>query len=274
MAELAQLSAAGACLTFANYLHDLISRGTSFLFIAGIILVAEGVFAREHHSLLSRLRGAAYWSLLLPATAIIAILFQSLLLRFDVRPLFDARPPARAPLWLVLIVSPFIGAVIGDFFFYWFHRIQHRYLWRFHRVHHSIRELNGLACYHHLSEEAFRSIFAVLPMSLLISWSAPGAFWALVFVNLQSFYIHSSSRIHVGPFGFILADNRYHRIHHSTDPKHFDKNFAAATPLWDVLFGTAYFPKKKEWPQTGLADFAEPDGIVDYVLSPFDRQNA
>jgi sterol desaturase/sphingolipid hydroxylase (fatty acid hydroxylase superfamily) len=33
---------------------------------------------------------------------------------------------------------------------------------------------------------------------------------------------------------------------------HFDQNFAAFFPIWDVLFGTYHYPKRDEYPSTGV----------------------
>jgi len=88
-------------------------------------------------------------------------------------------------------------------------------------------------------------------------------------LSFQGFYIHSPTRINFGPLGRYLVDNRFHRIHHSMEAGHFDKNFGVFTTLWDSLFGTAYFPAPGEWPQTGVADFPEPTTLRDFLLSPF-----
>ena len=70
-----------------------------------------------------------------------------------------------------------------------------------------------------------------------------------------------------GDLGRVIADNRFHRIHHSVEPDHFDKNFGAGTSLWDQLFGTAYFPKENEWPATGLPDQREVRTLRGYLLA-------
>ena len=54
-----------------------------------------------------------------------------------------------------------------------------------------------------------------------------------------------------------------HRIHHSIAPEHIDKNFAAATPIWDVLFGTAVGPKNGDWLPTGIVGVAPPTTLRD-----------
>jgi sterol desaturase/sphingolipid hydroxylase (fatty acid hydroxylase superfamily) len=66
-------------------------------------------------------------------------------------------------------------------------------------------------------------------------------------------------------------DNRFHRLHHSVEERHFDKNFGLTTPLWDLLFGTLCVPAKDEWPETGLADQPEVGGLADFLWRPFTR---
>jgi sterol desaturase/sphingolipid hydroxylase (fatty acid hydroxylase superfamily) len=192
------------------------------------------------------------------------------LVLLDLTPLTgSAILPVRIAGWLVagLAVS-----MIGNVFYYWWHRAQHAVpvLWRFHKVHHSIGELSALNSYHHVTEDVLQYFLVLLPTALLIGVDS-GYVPALVLAVLrtQTFYIHSSANINIGPLRYVIGDNRFHRLHHSTEPRHFGKNFGTTTPLWDVLFGTACFPRKGEWPNTGLADVAEPDRVADYLLMPF-----
>jgi sterol desaturase/sphingolipid hydroxylase (fatty acid hydroxylase superfamily) len=54
-----------------------------------------------------------------------------------------------------------------------------------------------------------------------------------------------------GRWSWLLNCPDYHRIHHSSDPAHYNTNFAALLPVFDVLFGT-YRPATTR-PATGLA---------------------
>jgi sterol desaturase/sphingolipid hydroxylase (fatty acid hydroxylase superfamily) len=249
-------------------LRDILNRGGDLIISMACVVALEIVLRRKGQSPRSRLQAAVYWLIAIPATAVISLAFSRLWEPLGLKPLLFLDFGKGAPRWLWLAIAPVLGAVITDFFFYWFHRAEHRFLWRFHRVHHSIRELNALASYHHVTEELFRTLLMVAPMTLLVGYSAPGFAAVLFFFRLQGLYIHSASALHFGPLAYILADNRFHRIHHSTDPAHFNKNFTGCSPFWDVVFGTAYFPEHGEWPETGLADFAEPDGVAAYVLAP------
>ena len=113
------------------------------------------------------------------------------------------------------------------------------------------------------------AIFVSLPMSLLSPAFGPRPFIVGLLLNWMPIYLHSSTRVQLGPLRRFIVDSRYHRIHHSLDPKHFEKNFGAATPLWDWLFGTLYMPAKDEWPDVGLAGIDEPASVSEWSLLPW-----
>ncbi|MEK7763409.1 MAG: sterol desaturase family protein, partial [Nitrospirota bacterium] len=46
------------------------------------------------------------------------------------------------------------------------------------------------------------------------------------------------------------------QIHHSVDPRHWNKNFGVKLSVWDGLFGTHYHPGHPELLQVGLLDAA------------------
>ncbi|MDB9522701.1 sterol desaturase, partial [Dolichospermum circinale CS-1225] len=43
-------------------------------------------------------------------------------------------------------------------------------------------------------------------------------------------------------------------IHHSVEPKHYDKNFGYILSFWDWIFGTLYVPQSYEKLDFGLLD--------------------
>jgi sterol desaturase/sphingolipid hydroxylase (fatty acid hydroxylase superfamily) len=80
---------------------------------------------------------------------------------------------------------------------------------------------------------------------------------------------HINLRIGLGRFGWLLSCPQTHRIHHSKQPEHTDKNFAATFTLWDVLFGTYYQPGKAEYPATGLSSGERVTTTKQALLLPF-----
>ena len=53
-----------------------------------------------------------------------------------------------------------------------------------------------------------------------------------------------------GVLGRIFVSPAHHQVHHSANPKHFNKNFGSCLALWDWMFGTLYAPEKTREPLT------------------------
>jgi sterol desaturase/sphingolipid hydroxylase (fatty acid hydroxylase superfamily) len=166
------------------------------------------------------------------------------------------------------LVAVLAAGIFNDFFFYWCHRLQHRFLWRWHAVHHSIRDLNAVNSYHHPSEALMSLFLYSVPTSLIVTDVATAAPLIGLVMWLHIVWIHSPTRAHFGPLRTMLVDNRYHRVHHSLEARHFDRNFGAFTTLWDRLFRTHYAPEPGEWPDVGLADVDEPADVRAWLVQP------
>jgi sterol desaturase/sphingolipid hydroxylase (fatty acid hydroxylase superfamily) len=217
----------------------------------------------------TRLKTLRFWLVYILFVMISTQLFLALWAPLGVKPLLPSLAPKGLPGPLSAIVGALAAAYVGDFVYYWCHRAQHhRFLWRFHAVHHSVREMSGSTAYHHVSEELVKLTLYTAPLAFFTQ--DPFAMPVLGFLlSLQGYYVHSPMRLSFGPLGRYLVDNRFHRIHHSIEPRHFERNFGVFTTLWDSLFGTAYFPAEDEWPATGVPDFPEPANIRAYLLASF-----
>jgi sterol desaturase/sphingolipid hydroxylase (fatty acid hydroxylase superfamily) len=60
----------------------------------------------------------------------------------------------------------------------------------------------------------------------------------------------------------------FHSIHHSTEPKFFNKNFAMAFSFWDFLFGTGVDAKER-CTVYGVNGLAMPETIFGQCIMPF-----
>lgn len=235
----------------------------------GALLLIELIAPQDRISIRERLRAWTFWAIFIPVNAVAVTALGSVWSSLGVRPLLVIPVGGWLNGWglAALIIAPLLAAIVNDFFFYWFHRAQHRFLWRFHAVHHSIRDLHGGSGYHHVSEPAFRFLLLTIPASLITTDARIVVAMGML-LALQQVYVHSSASAGLGPLRAILVDNRFHRVHHSLDERHFDKNFGAMTTLWDRLFGTAYWPGKDEWPAVGLAEIDEPRTVREYLDLP------
>lgn len=252
-------------------LNDLKHHYVAWCVVFVILTCFEVLNPREDHRLRGRLIGVGFWAMSLLISFAAAMMFTLAWQRLGMRPLFTHPAVLGAvggPL-ASAILAGVIGAVAHDFFFYWFHRAQHRWLWRWHAVHHSIEELNAVNSYHHPSEALVSIILLQVPMSLLIGAHNPASAIVNLVLWCHVVWIHSPTRVTLGPLRLFLADNRFHRIHHSVEKRHFDKNFGAFTTLWDRLFGTCYMPGRNEWPQVGIAEARQPRSFGDWVAMPW-----
>lgn len=147
-----------------------------------------------------------------------------------------------------------VSALVLDFFFYWFHRMQHSgLLWPQHLLHHSDTTLNVTTTQRaHFLEHFLIPIFMTLPLVLLFRLPATDVIFIAAIPAAWAYFVHMNIRVCFGPLWWLVTSPQYHRIHHSIESKHFDRNFALWFPVWDILFGTAHRPRADEYPATGV----------------------
>jgi sterol desaturase/sphingolipid hydroxylase (fatty acid hydroxylase superfamily) len=79
---------------------------------------------------------------------------------------------------------------------------------------------------------------------------------------------HSGLGWSYGPLGRVLVSPRFHRLHHSADPGHRDRNFGMTYSFWDRLFGTA--DARAEEPRAyGLPEAVLPPSFLRQLAHPF-----
>jgi len=240
-------------------------------------ILVEILIPGEKQSWTSRLRAIPIWAIYILIGLGISALLQYCLGLLHIHPLvlIDLRKTTGSKDVLTAIVAyaalPCVGFLVYDFLYYWFHRILHNVtvLWRVHSVHHSIEELNAVNDYHHWLEDALRVPLILVPISLLVRVDATVLIICIMILRFMGQMTHANSKICYGFLRYVIAEPRFHRIHHSLEERHFEKNFAFMFPMWDVIFGTAYFPGRDEYPKTGLADQREPRSVLSYVINPF-----
>ncbi len=161
---------------------------------------------------------------------------------------------------------------IYDFFYYWFHRAQHvvPVLWAQHKLHHSEISLNvSTNMRHHWLESPFRVFLVALPIGVLFDQKPVTVAWIANVAVLWSFFIHMNVRLRLGLLTGVFAGPQVHRIHHSIEREHTDRNFAAYLPIFDIVFRTWVRPGPDTWPATGLHDGERMNRLDRALLSPF-----
>ena len=128
-----------------------------------------------------------------------------------------------------------------------------RWLWPFHAIHHSQRELNLFSEHRiHVVQYFTRYTLAALPM-LVLRVQGPAVLWWILLLMWHARFYHSNIRSDFGFLRYLLVSPQSHRIHHSRDAAHFNRNYGATLSVWDYLFGTQ-FRSYDVYPETGLDD--------------------
>lgn len=174
---------------------------------------------------------------------------------------------------LPFLAQLLLALLITDLFQYWTHRVfhSHHYLWRFHSVHHSIKNMDWLAGSRiHFIDVFFTRSMTYIPLYVL-GFSTLTFNVFIIFIAIHTVLIHANTNIKFGFLKYIITTPQYHHWHHCVDPKYYGKNYAVVFPLIDKVFGTYYLPGN-EWPKaTGLADASFPKGFVRQLIFPFRR---
>ncbi|WP_421208755.1 sterol desaturase family protein [Aeromonas sp. 602396] len=169
--------------------------------------------------------------------------------------LWGERPRLAEASWLMMLYG--LGVfLVSDFVHYWLHRVFHsRWLWEFHKVHHSATVLvPPTASRIHLVEKLAENLLKGSALALYSGafyWLCGGSvrpytlfgvgYLVLIFNSLAANLRHSHIWLSFGPrLEHIFNSPAQHQIHHSRDPRHFNHNFGINLSLWDWWFGTLY----------------------------------
>lgn len=174
------------------------------------------------------------------------------------------------PWWVVGFVT-FVYLAVFDFFYYWFHRAQHRWplLWRYHRFHHADPNISASSTIrHHWLEEVLRYFVLGIPVIVLFGQPDRTLPWLGMLIGIYGMFIHWNVKLPLGPLSLVIVGPQYHRIHHSLKKEHFDKNFAVFFPFWDRLFSTTCLPHKGEYAETGVQDGGSANGLGQLLPYP------
>jgi sterol desaturase/sphingolipid hydroxylase (fatty acid hydroxylase superfamily) len=150
------------------------------------------------------------------------------------------------------------------------HRAYHEVplLWRIHAVHHSPEYMDWLSGSRlHFIEPLVTRALVLVPI-VLLGFPQDTIFAYLIFISVQSVLIHSNIKMRVGWLRYVIVTPQFHHWHHASDAEAIDKNYAAHTPVFDMLFGTSHLPKDR-WPVKYGTVKPIPGGMLGQFLHPF-----
>ncbi len=145
--------------------------------------------------------------------------------------------------------------VIDDFAYYLFHRSAHRvrWFWASHVIHHSSQHYN-LSTALRQTWTGFFSIAFIFRLPLfLIGFPVPMVLFVGGINLIYQFWIHTEV---IGRmprwFEAVMNTPSHHRVHHATNPRYLDKNYAGVFIVWDRWLGSFEPERDDDAPRYGI----------------------
>jgi sterol desaturase/sphingolipid hydroxylase (fatty acid hydroxylase superfamily) len=131
--------------------------------------------------------------------------------------------------------------VLDDLKYYWVHRFGHRvrWFWASHVNHHSSQHYN-LSTALRQTWTGFLTLGFVFALPLVLLGFHPAMIAICGGFNLiYQFWIHTEAIDRMPRwFEAVMNTPSHHRVHHATNPRYLDRNYAGVFIVWDKLFGT------------------------------------
>ncbi len=169
--------------------------------------------------------------------------------------------------------------VIRDFIHFNVHRLLHRvpFLWQFHKVHHSAKEL-GFAThlrFHWMENVVYRTI-EYIPLGMIGFGIRDFFFVHLIAITIGHFN-HSNIKFPLGIFRYVFNNPQMHKWHHvKVFPvtHRYGINFGISLSVWDYLFKTNYVPFDGQEIDLGYpGDEEMPDTFAGQAMFPFYKKS-
>jgi len=148
------------------------------------------------------------------------------------------------PMWVQLLVF----FVVLDFVQWLTHICLHRFsfLWQFHKVHHSVKEM-GFAAHlrYHWMENILYKPLKTFGVMILGGFEPSQAYIVHFFAISIGHFNHANIKITWGPLKYLLNNPVMHLYHHSyhLPEGKYGVNFGISLSIWDYIFGHNYLPE-------------------------------
>lgn len=170
-----------------------------------------------------------------------------------------------------------IMLVIADFIQWNIHRqLHHRlWLWEFHKVHHSVKEMGFAAQFRfHFMETIVYKTVQYIPLAM-IGFGIQEFFVVHMFAVFVGHLNHANVGWNYGIFGYIFNNPKMHIWHHSKklpEAHPYGMNFGLTLSIWDYLFRTAYIPQNGKNIEIGFeGDEDFPQDFGNQLMFPFKK---
>jgi len=164
--------------------------------------------------------------------------------------LFD---PSGWPNWVQLVTF----FIILDFVQWFTHTLLHKYpfFWKFHKVHHSVKEM-GFAAHlrYHWMENILYKPLKTFAVMILFGFEPEQAYIVHFIAITIGHFNHSNIKITWGPLKYLINNPVMHLYHHAYDLPEgtYGVNFGISLSVWDYIFKTNYIPEDSGTIQLGF----------------------
>lgn len=141
---------------------------------------------------------------------------------------------------LGLILCAIFARTMGEFIYYWLHRLQHVSLtfWRIHATHHHIVKMSAAR-----SDRTHPLEYLALGFSTGIILALFGASQEVIAVTAAFSFAggwmnHANLPLRPGIYGWFFTAAEHHHTHHSRELSQSNCNYGCNVIIWDRIFGT------------------------------------
>ena len=181
--------------------------------------------------------------------------------------------PSDWPMALQLVVF----FVVLDFVQWFTHTLLHKYpvLWKFHKVHHSVKEM-GFSAHlrYHWMENILYKPLKTFGVMILFGFEPKQAFIVHFVAIIIGHFNHSNIKITYGPLKYLINNPVMHLYHHAQDLPEgkYGVNFGISLSIWDYIFKTNYIPEDSGKVELGFqGDASFPKGFIRQNIYGFSK---
>ena len=170
-----------------------------------------------------------------------------------------------------LFWSFIITLLLCEFCYYWMHRFTHKIpkFWRLHEVHHAAERVYWAnSGRFHFFDAILGSAAYLLPM-ILLNTSDRIVIMVLIFSGITGFLEHVNINFRAGYMNYVFNSAELHRWHHSRSEQESNNNYGKVLIVWDLLFGTFFWPQERTISEVGVEGTEDPKGILKQLTFPF-----
>ena len=201
----------------------------------------------------------------------VAILVVPMLFFMPIEKIYFYLANGRGPIGGLSIPGQcFIFLFLSDFLLYWSHRLFHgKFLWNLHIIHHTPCEPDWTTAYRFHPLNLVLGPWLVTTCTIFLGTSPKALIFLAPLEAAMAIFVHANLNVTLGPLKYVIATPVFHRWHHTLGTEGGNMNFGAIFTIWDIIFGTFYFPEDRLPMLYGVPGDPVQESFARQLLHPF-----